>query len=139
MKTEKVSINLTSTELGQIDYLVERGLYDNRSDLIRSSLRKTFDANKQYLQEFLQPDDVEISTSYKTHFTMGIATFNLESLQYNLNKGQRLHIRIFGILSIGKNVPAELIRQTVATCKVHGKIIAEPEVLKALNEIQERS
>ena len=38
--TEKVTINLGLIDLGQIDLLVQEGFYSNRTDLIRTAIRK---------------------------------------------------------------------------------------------------
>ncbi|MFN2218230.1 MAG: hypothetical protein ACK2UA_06470, partial [Anaerolineae bacterium] len=35
--TEKITINLSVVDLGQVDLLVEQGLYSSRSDLIRTA------------------------------------------------------------------------------------------------------
>ena len=37
---EKITINVGFVDLGQIDLLVQEGFYANRSDLIRTALRK---------------------------------------------------------------------------------------------------
>jgi Arc/MetJ-type ribon-helix-helix transcriptional regulator len=42
-ETEKITINLGHVDLGQIDLLVEEGFYSNRTDLIRTAIRRELD------------------------------------------------------------------------------------------------
>ena len=39
-KTEKITINLGLVDLGQIDLLVQEGFYTNRTDFVRTAIRK---------------------------------------------------------------------------------------------------
>src|SRR4029453_1677298 len=39
-KTEKITINLGLVDLGQIDLLVDEGFYANRTDFIRTAIRR---------------------------------------------------------------------------------------------------
>ena len=38
-ETEKITINLSFVDLGQIDLLVQEGFYSNRTDFIRTAIR----------------------------------------------------------------------------------------------------
>jgi Arc/MetJ-type ribon-helix-helix transcriptional regulator len=37
--TEKITINMSTVDLGQIDLLVDQGFYSNRTDFIRTAIR----------------------------------------------------------------------------------------------------
>ena len=67
MKTEKVSVNLSPVELGQIDCLVDKGLFDSRSDFIRTAARKALDGYVEELNEFLKPKYLETADSDLVH------------------------------------------------------------------------
>ena len=42
---EKITINLGFVDLGRIDLLVQEGFYSNRSDFIRTAIRKQLDTH----------------------------------------------------------------------------------------------
>jgi len=54
-ETEKLTINLGVVELAQVDVLVEQGLYSNRSDLIRTAIRKQLETHKKDIEHSLTP------------------------------------------------------------------------------------
>src|SRR3954469_20677337 len=39
-KTEKITVNIGPVDLGQIDLLVDEGFYANRTDFIRTAIRR---------------------------------------------------------------------------------------------------
>src|SRR5918911_58829 len=43
-KSEKITINLGLVDLGQIDLLVDEGFYANRTDFIRTAIRRQLDS-----------------------------------------------------------------------------------------------
>ncbi|MFN2166018.1 MAG: CopG family transcriptional regulator, partial [Anaerolineae bacterium] len=49
--TEKITINLSVVDLGQVDLLVEQGLYSSRSDLIRTAIRNQLSAHSDVVQQ----------------------------------------------------------------------------------------
>ena len=38
--SEKLTINISVVDLGKIDYLVEQGFYGNRTDFLRTAIKK---------------------------------------------------------------------------------------------------
>lgn len=130
-KTEKITINLSPTEVGQIDYLVERGLYANRSDFIRMASRKQIETHSGDISQFLAPALPETDC---TRYFGGLGLFRLTRayLESLTTFGARMNIRIVGALHVEKGITAAELAQTVASCKVHGKIFAEEEVKQLL-------
>ncbi|MGH2881801.1 MAG: CopG family transcriptional regulator, partial [Solirubrobacteraceae bacterium] len=43
-KTEKITINVGLVDLGQIDLLVDEGFFANRTDFIRTAIRRQLDS-----------------------------------------------------------------------------------------------
>ena len=138
MKTEKISINLSPVELGQIDCLVDRGLYDNRSDFMRTAARKTLDGHVSELQNFLNPDHLKTDDA-DLWFTIGITGFSKQEIVSFIESGKKLNIRVIGLLKIPGSITADEILRVVKSCKVHGKIVASKEVKAALRQIEEES
>ncbi|MCL2364346.1 MAG: hypothetical protein FWC71_06770 [Defluviitaleaceae bacterium] len=137
MKTEKVSVNLNPTELGQIDLLVEKGIFDNRSDFMRSAARKSLENYTDDFQRFLKPAHLQDEPEHGKHnqWAFGILHLHKEEFTRRIKKGKKFHIRVIGLLSIAKDVTVDDIQQTVLTCKVSGKLMAAPEVKAALEAL----
>jgi hypothetical protein len=135
MKTEKVSVNLSPTELGQIDLLVERGFFDSRSDFMRTAARKSLESYASDFRQFLEPEHLK-SEGSDLVWGVGIIGLTKGEVTRLISKGKKIHIRVIGLYTIAKNITAEEIRQTVLSCKVYGKLIANDEAKTALCEIE---
>ena len=141
MKTEKISVNLNPVELGQIDYLVERGLFDNRSDFMRYASRKTLESYSSDIQQFAAPPpkpDDDVTDSYYGYFGIGVNGITRSAMDDIIKSGKKIRIRTIGIMHISDKITPEEIKQTVHSCKVYGKLIASDEVKQALDEIAEK-
>jgi len=143
--TEKVSVNLSAVEIGQIDFLVERGLYDNRTDFIRSSVRKSLEKHEQEIADFvntekargliagIEKDDTQLS------FAIGVMIISHEYLQGYVQSGKMLNIRSIGLLRFTDDVTPTDIRMGVKSYKCYGKTVASDAVKEALALISEHS
>jgi len=138
MKTEKVSVNLSPVELGQIDCLVERGLFDSRSDFMRASARKTLDGYDDELQRFLKPDHLKADDA-DLWFTVGITGFSKKDFIAFINSGKKINIRVIGLLKISDSITPDEVLQVVKSCKVHGKIVANKDIKETLRQIEDES
>jgi len=135
-KTEKLTINLSPTEVGQIDYLVERGLYTNRSDFIRLAIRKQMEPHAGDISQFLAPTLPE--TERLRYFGgLGIYRLNRAFIESLITFNARVNIRVVGALSVDKTITPAEMQQVLASCKVHGKIFAEDEIKTLLRETKE--
>jgi hypothetical protein len=126
-KTEKLTINLTPTEVGQIDYLVERGLYTNRTDFIRFAIRKQTDSHAGDINQFLSP---ALDEGDRLRYFGGLGIFRLTRAYMDslLTFGARVNIRVVGTLSIEKTITSQELHKVMASCKVYGKIFAEEDI-----------
>ena len=138
MKTEKVSVNLSPVELGQIDCLVEHGLFDSRSDFIRTSARKHLENHSSEFEKFLKPEPADKEDSGISYaFSLGIIGFSKNEILKYIKSGKKLKIRVIGLLKFSNGITKEEIKQVVLSCKVYGKLVAGNEVKEALREIEE--
>jgi hypothetical protein len=117
--------------VGQIDYLVERGLYTNRSDFIRMAIRKQAESHSKDINQFLTPEMPE--TEQRRYFG-GLGLFRLTRtyVETLITFGAKVHISVVGTLTIDKTITREQLSQVMAGCKVYGKIFAEDEIKQAL-------
>jgi Arc/MetJ-type ribon-helix-helix transcriptional regulator len=159
METEKITINIGAVDLGQIDLLVDQGFYSNRTDFIRTAIRNhiTFHANdisgikssnpfgldviedelNKVDKELKKLDDELSAANLIGHgFTgTGMFSLNTKDLEAVRLSGKKISIKMIGILIIDKNVPPELVEQTVQSVKVYGIIRASDEVKQVVNKL----
>ena len=139
---EKLTINLPPIELGRIDLLVEAGYYNNRTEFIRSAIRKTLDSHQDYidsqLKHFKETSEESNAADKKHHstFSMGVISIGRYHFERALAKGKKISIHVVGLLNIEKDVTPELILKTVESLRVYGALKASPEVKAALNKIK---
>ena len=53
-KTEKITLNLSLVDLGQIDLLVQEGFYANRTDFLRTAARAQLAVHAEALQRTVE-------------------------------------------------------------------------------------
>lgn len=120
--SEKLTINLGYVDLGRIELLVQEGFYTNRSDFIRSAIRRQLDHH----------GDVVADTMERQTLALGLRDFSREELESVRADNQTLHIRVVGLVRIAQNVSPELARATIASITVLGGLQASPEIKKIL-------
>lgn len=121
-ETEKITINLGYVDLGRIDLLVQEGFYSNRTDFIRTAIRNQ-----------LAGHSAEMSRSIDRHMLeLGLREFGVADLQAAKAAGERLHIKVVGLVRIAADVSPELALETIGSLTVLGALQAGPEVKAAL-------
>jgi Arc/MetJ-type ribon-helix-helix transcriptional regulator len=121
-ETEKITINLGYVDLGQIDLMVQEGFYSNRTDFIRTAIRKQIERHA---------DVVKQSTARKS-LDLGLRSFSREDLEAARRAGEMLHINVLGLATIAQDVTPDLARATIASISVLGALHATPAVKAAL-------
>ena len=121
-ETEKITINLGYVDLGRIDLLVQEGFYSNRTDFIRTAIRNQLGTHAE-----------EMSRSMARHtLELGLRDIGAADLEAAREAGERLHIRVVGLLRIAQDVTPELARATIGSITVLGALQATPELKTAL-------
>ena len=121
---EKITINVGFVDLGQIDLLVQEGFYANRSDLIRTAIRNQIAAHAEAVQQVLR----------RRMLVLGIHHLDAAQLEAVRARGERLDVRVLGLLTVAADVTPDLARQTVNSIVVLGSLHASPAVKAALHE-----
>lgn len=120
--SEKITINLGPVDLGQIDLLVEEGLYSNRTDLIRTAIRNQLALHAQVVQQ----------TVARRALVLGLQHFSRQELEAVRAARERLNIQVLGLASIAADVSPELALATIESVVVLGAFHASPAVKTAL-------
>ncbi len=126
---EKVTINLSVVDLGQIDVLVEEGYYSSRTDFLRTAARAQLEKQKEALSQIIQ----------RRGLTLGVVRLSRAELEEHLSKGERLDLRVAGMLAIDADVPPQLAAAVIHNLQVFGVVRASRAVRAALGIKERRS
>ena len=119
-KSEKITINLV--DLGQIDLLVDEGFYANRTDFIRTALRRQLESRAQAVSDTVARRALVLGTQH-------LSRRDLEDLR---GAGQTVELHVLGLATIANDVSPELALATIASVEVLGAFRAPPAVKAAL-------
>jgi Arc/MetJ-type ribon-helix-helix transcriptional regulator len=119
-KSEKITINLGPVDLGQIDLLVDEGFYANRTDFIRTAIRRQIDSRAATVN-----DTVE-----RRALTLGTQNLSRRELEALKDAGRQIELRVLGLATIADDVSPELALATIASVEVLGAFRA-PRAVKA--------
>ena len=122
--SEKVSVNMNIATLSQIDLLVDKGYYSNRSDFINQSVRQALNEKSSVIEEMskLQND---------LDFRWFIGVMSLEKEELLKAKENRIKIKIkgYGLLGIDSELD-DLVIENVESVAVKGKVICSDKIKK---------
>jgi Arc/MetJ-type ribon-helix-helix transcriptional regulator len=121
-KTEKITINIGLVDLGQIDLLVEEGFYANRTDFIRTAIRRQLEMRSGAVQD----------TVARRTLTLGARHYTRRELEALRDSGRTVEIRVLGLASVADDVSPDLAVATIAWVEVLGAFRASPAVKAAL-------
>jgi Arc/MetJ-type ribon-helix-helix transcriptional regulator len=121
-KSEKITINVGLVDLGQIDLLVDEGFYANRTDFIRTAIRRQLDIRSNAVNE----------TVARRTLTLGTQHYSRHDLETLRAAGRTVELRVLGLGSIADDVSPELALATIASVEVLGAFRASPAVKAAL-------
>jgi Arc/MetJ-type ribon-helix-helix transcriptional regulator len=123
-KTEKITLNLSLIDLGQIDLLVQEGFYANRTDFLRTAARA---------QLAVHADALRRTVERKT-MVLGLESYTRKQLEDLRAAGHHLQIRVLGLATIADDVTPELARETIESVEVLGAFRASSAVKAALRD-----
>ena len=119
-KSEKITINIGLVDLGQIDLLVDEGFYANRTDFIRTAIRRQLDSRAAAVEGSVERRALTLGTQH-------LGRRELESLR---DAGRQVELRVLGLATIADDVSPELALATIASVEVLGAFRA-PRAVKA--------
>lgn len=122
IETEKITLNLSPVDLGQIDLLVREGFYSTRTDFLRTAIRHQLVAHAEVVKQVV---------ARKT-LVLGLQHFSRKDLEAVQASGQKLQVRVLGLASIAEDVSPELALATIDEIAVLGAFHASELVKRAL-------
>ena len=121
-ETEKVTVNLGLVDLAQMDLLIEEGFYTNRTDFVRTAIRKQLERHGEDIRQ----------TVVRKRFVVGLQRYTKAELERSVAAGERLEIHVLGLASIDDDVVPELATAAIASIWVLGAFVAANAVKAAL-------
>ena len=121
-KSEKITINLGLIDLGQIDLLVDEGFYTNRTDFIRTAIRRQLEIRADAVNDTVSRRALKLGTRH-------LSRRDLESLR---EAGQTVDLHVLGLATIANDVSPDLALATISSVEVLGAFRAPREVKAAL-------
>ena len=121
-KSEKITINVGLVDLGQIDLLVNEGFFANRTDFIRTAIRRQLESRSSAVDR----------TVARRALTLGSERYSRHDLEELRDSGRMVELRVLGLASIAEDVSPELALATIAAVEVLGAFRAPAAVKAAL-------
>jgi Arc/MetJ-type ribon-helix-helix transcriptional regulator len=121
-RSEKITINVGLVDLGQIDLLVEEGFYANRTDFIRTAIRRQLESRATAVADTVARRTLVLGTRH-------LGRSELERLR---DTGQTIELRVLGLATIADDVDPELALATIKAVEVLGAFRAPRDVKAAL-------
>ena len=125
--SEKVSVNINTSTLSNIDILVDNGYYSNRSDFINQALREQLQNHQSTLNRIIDKQ-TDKGNDNPNRWFVGISSLGNFELKQAEEKGLSLTYTGYGILTIDQDVDEELLFRVVQSIKVKGKIISSQTI-----------
>jgi Arc/MetJ-type ribon-helix-helix transcriptional regulator len=119
-KSEKITINVGLVDLGQIDLLVDEGFYANRTDFIRTAIRRQLENRADAVKK----------TVARRALTLGTQHLSRRDLEKLRDAGQTIELHVLGLATIANDVSADLALATISSVEVLGAFRA-PKTVKA--------
>jgi Arc/MetJ-type ribon-helix-helix transcriptional regulator len=121
-KSEKITINVGLVDLGQIDLLVSEGFFGNRTDFIRSAIRRQLESRSSAVDR----------TVARRELVLGSEHYSRRDLEALRDRDRMVELRVLGLARIDDDVSPELAVATIAAVEVLGAFRASPAVKAAL-------
>ena len=129
---EKITVNLPAVDLGKIDYLVEQGFYNTRTEFIRTAIKSEIDKNAFVFDKISK----EISEDDKFIFAIGVYNLSRETLEKYLSSGNKIKIFVVGMCYLSKDLDINLVSKTVESFRAYGIKKGPKEVMEYLKNLK---
>jgi len=119
---EKITINISAVDLGKIDLLVQESQYSNRTDFIRTAIRNQLEKHTVEIQQYVT----------RHNYGLGAYFYSTSDFEKSKLKGEKIAIKIVGLLHFPTDLTPELAREVVDSIEVRGIFHASDDVKAAL-------
>lgn len=125
---EKVSVNINTSTLSNIDILVDNGYYSNRSDFINQALREGLQKHQATLDRIIDRN-MTVKDHNPHRWFVGVSNLSNQELKEAREMGLSLTYTGYGVLVLDKDIDPQLLFDTVQSIKIKGKTVCD-QVIK---------
>src|SRR5438874_1532582 len=118
-RSEKITINVGLVDLGQIDLLVSEGFFANRTDFIRTAIRRQLESRSDAVDRVVA----------RRELVLGIERYSRDELERLRDSGRMVELRVLGLAILDDDISPELAVATIARVEVLGAFRA-PQAVK---------
>ena len=129
---EKITINLPAVDLGKIDYLVDQGFYNTRTEFIRTAIKQEIEKNS-FTFETITKETSSVTGSF---FVIGAANITRPTLEKHLQAGTKMKIFAIGACRFAQDIDVDLVKETVESFRVFGIKKGAPGVIDFLETLR---
>lgn len=119
---ERIVLDIEPENIGKIDLLIEKGLYEDRNSFFTNAIQQLIDVHKKTIDNF----------KIKNNFVLGLLNYSSKELEKVVAEGKKLNIRVIGGLSLSDAVTPTLADKAIERISMAGVFKASPEVKKKL-------
>ena len=125
--TEKVSVNINTSTLSEIDLLVDNGYYSNRSDFINQAVRDALRAQQQTIGRIVSQQEDASRRSEKQWFlgVFGITAGEVEAMHRD---GETMDVTGYGLLIVSEDGDREKFYAVGRSVHVRGRVTAPKDI-----------
>ncbi len=127
--SEKVSVNVNTATLSNIDILVDNGYFSNRSDFINQAVRNELDRHRSTLDRIIGDNRIKFDNRNNTWF-VGIFNLTKHDVDSARQKGRKINITGYGLLEIDEDIDDELLFDTVESIRLKGRAACRETIKK---------
>ena len=124
--SEKVSVNVNTSTLSQIDLLVDNGYYSNRSDFINQAVRELLREERSVIDGIIERN--AHPRNGETGWFIGVSGLSAKEVEAMYQAGERIKLAGYGVLTVDQSCDEEKLFATVESIRVKGKVHASDAV-----------
>lgn len=124
--TDKVSVNVNTSTLSEIDLLVDNGYYSNRSDFINQAIRDALGRQRGTIESIVRRQEKRAAS--ENGWFIGVSGFTAREIDQLHAQGERTSVTGYGVLHIDPDCDRTRLYEVVERIAVRGKVIAPADV-----------
>lgn len=123
--TEKVSVNINTSTLSEIDLLVDNGYYSNRSDFINQAIREALGRHRGTIEGIVRRQE---ERTERGSWFIGVSGFTAKEIAQMHAEGERISMTGYGVLHIDPACDRDQLYAVLESIRVRGKVVAPADV-----------
>ncbi len=129
---EKITVNLPAVDLGKIDYLVEQGFFNTRTEFIRTAIKNEIDKNAFVIDTVIQ----EEKGKEGSYFAIGVINIGRKELESYREQNKTVSVFVIGMCFLSKDIDLTLAKKTITSFRVYGVKKGPKEVMEYLSKME---